>query len=240
MTPQNWWSERSSLFGEPNIRFVLKPHIRTTSCFGLPKPSLSSTTRTTADYRKSCPPHAVLNLVSRKDLKRPTLSTPVSLCSGWPEECVGVLGVAGWMCSCVGGGRVPVGVSLLWGWSVGVSLCCGWPYSGKRLPVRLPTFCSVNIRKFHEKGVSGGGGVKKKWNNSTSKTSKVMSRWVCVWKLKRVWIFRIYSKSYNFCRNSNIAVAAWLIFINKTLSTETAYQQDLINRDCLSTRFNSW
>jgi hypothetical protein len=30
------------------------------------------------------------------------------------------------------------------------------------------------------------------------------------------------------------------VFINKTLSTETAYQQDLINRDCLSTRFDSW
>ncbi len=26
------------------------------------------------------------------------------------------------------------------------------------------------------------------------------------------------------------------VFINKTLSTETAYQQDLINRDLLSTR----
>ena len=30
------------------------------------------------------------------------------------------------------------------------------------------------------------------------------------------------------------------VFINKTLSTETAYQQDLINRDLLSTRVDSW
>jgi hypothetical protein len=30
------------------------------------------------------------------------------------------------------------------------------------------------------------------------------------------------------------------VFINKTLSTETAYQQDLINRGLLSTRFDSW
>jgi hypothetical protein len=28
-----------------------------------------------------------------------------------------------------------------------------------------------------------------------------------------------------------------MVFINKTLSTETSYQQDLINRDLLSTRF---
>ena len=31
-----------------------------------------------------------------------------------------------------------------------------------------------------------------------------------------------------------------MVFINKTLSTETAYQQDLINRYLLSTRFDSW
>jgi hypothetical protein len=32
-----------------------------------------------------------------------------------------------------------------------------------------------------------------------------------------------------------------MVFINKTLSTETSYQQDLINRDLLSTRLiDSW
>jgi hypothetical protein len=30
------------------------------------------------------------------------------------------------------------------------------------------------------------------------------------------------------------------VFIYKTLSNETAYQQDLINRELLSTRFDSW
>jgi hypothetical protein len=30
------------------------------------------------------------------------------------------------------------------------------------------------------------------------------------------------------------------VFVNKTLSTDTTYQQDLINRDLLSTRFDSW
>ncbi len=30
------------------------------------------------------------------------------------------------------------------------------------------------------------------------------------------------------------------VFINKTLSTETAYQHAFINRDLLSTRFDSW
>jgi hypothetical protein len=30
------------------------------------------------------------------------------------------------------------------------------------------------------------------------------------------------------------------VFINKTSSTETAYQQDLINRDLVSARFDSW
>ena len=30
------------------------------------------------------------------------------------------------------------------------------------------------------------------------------------------------------------------VFINKTLSTETTYQQDLMHRDLLSTRFDTW
>jgi hypothetical protein len=38
---------------------------------------------------------------------------------------------------------------------------------------------TVNIGGDHtcEKGVFGGGGVKKKWNNSASNASKVRSRW---------------------------------------------------------------
>jgi hypothetical protein len=40
----------------------------------------------------------------------------VSLVWGWPGGCVPVLGVAGWMCPCCGGGRV--GVSMCWGCSM--------------------------------------------------------------------------------------------------------------------------
>ena len=58
------------------------------------------------------------------------------------------------------------------------------------------------------------------------------------------WAVEVYVSPVGLLVDSEIVLSTRYgktrVFMNKTLSTETVYQPDLINRDLLSTRFDSW